>query len=201
MAKQIVVSLEGVESRFEFSRLSREKLYGSRRRITLDHDGQPCERASLTRDGSLIVRKGMTAQGYFDGGGQPVARADLVGIDADGALVERKPSTLDEPQVLVGPVPPEELLDVPAQFVYLLDETDVDEDLLKRLKAGEIFRFPFNYYAGFERLTGFLVANAEGLFTVIGHRVEPVWAEPAVIPEDVYEDKLLDDDDLDFDML
>ena len=54
MAKPIVVRFEGAESRFDFAKLERKKLYGSRRRMPLDAAGEPCKRAALTDDVSLI---------------------------------------------------------------------------------------------------------------------------------------------------
>ena len=84
MAKPIVVNLGGNESRFSFSKLSRSKLYGKKRRVVLDPDGNPCAKAALTEDGSMLLKSGMTGQGYFDGGGRLHERGSLVGIDADG---------------------------------------------------------------------------------------------------------------------
>ena len=42
MAKPIIVTLDGVESSFELSKIERSRLYGARRRQALDQDGQPC---------------------------------------------------------------------------------------------------------------------------------------------------------------
>lgn len=65
MARVISVGLEGVESSFGFKVVDRAALYGRRRRVALDRDGQTCSRASLLEDGSLLLRSGMTGQGYF----------------------------------------------------------------------------------------------------------------------------------------
>ena len=43
MAKPIVVSLEGVDSRFDHAKLERHNLYGARKRVPLDAAGQPCQ--------------------------------------------------------------------------------------------------------------------------------------------------------------
>jgi hypothetical protein len=69
MAKSIVVDRGGAVSSFDFTKVSRSKLYGRRRRMALDPSGRACTRASLTADGSLLILAGMTAQGYFDGEG------------------------------------------------------------------------------------------------------------------------------------
>ena len=86
MAKPIIVTLGGVESRFDHEKLDRAKLYGKRQRQVLDPGGQRCEKAELTRDGTLLVRSGMTAQGYFDEGGAWIPNRDLVGLDRGGDL-------------------------------------------------------------------------------------------------------------------
>ncbi len=198
MARRIVVQCQGAESAFGYAKLSRDKLYGSRQRIVLDHDGRPCERAALTQDGSVIVRKGMTAHAYFDESGRTVDRRDLVGLDAAGEVLQRLPTTLDVPQPLDGPVPPSDVLDLAVSKVYMLDDEDAEPSLVASLRAGEVYRFAFNYSSGFEHETGFLIANDDGLFALIGAPVELTWSEPGSVPEDVYEDAVLDADDLDF---
>jgi len=82
LAKPIIVSLGGAESTFSFTKLDRSKLYGTRRRIVLGPDGEPCQRAQLTEDGSLLLRSGMTSQGYFDDSGNLISQSDFVGISA-----------------------------------------------------------------------------------------------------------------------
>ena len=94
MAKPIVVLLEKSESRFSFVKLNRAKLYGTRRRIVLGPDDETCQRAQLTEDGSLLLRSGMTSQGYFDNLGNLISQSDFVGISSDGSIVHRQPSTL-----------------------------------------------------------------------------------------------------------
>ena len=64
MARVIAVSLEGVESTFGFASVDRSALYGRRRRVPLDEHGNACTRASILDDGSLLLRSGMTGQGY-----------------------------------------------------------------------------------------------------------------------------------------
>ena len=87
MAKPIIVSFGGVQSNFDHEKLDRAKLYGRRQRQVLDPEGQRCEKAELTRDGTLLVRSGMTAQGYFDEAGTWIPNGKLVGLDADGSVM------------------------------------------------------------------------------------------------------------------
>ena len=94
MAKPIVVNLKGMETIFSFVKLDRSKLYGRKRRFLLGPDNKPCQRAQLIEDGSLLLRSGMSAQGYFDNDGNVVNKSEFVGLGADGSLIERHPSTL-----------------------------------------------------------------------------------------------------------
>lgn len=200
MAKPIVLSRGDALSSFDFKKVDRSKLYGRRRRVPLDPGGKPCTRASLTADGSLLLRPGMTAQGYFAADGTWIPNKELVGLDAEGRPLERLPSTLGAAQPLEGPVPAQDLLDLRVAAVYMLDPTDVDDALSADLSAGKIFRFPFSYRGGYANQVGFLVANPEGVFAIIGAMTTPEWCTlDAVLPDD-FEDEDVFADDLDFEM-
>jgi len=198
MARTIVVSLDGKESSFAFARLDRKKLYATRKRIPLDAEGDPCQRASLTEDGSMLVTSGMTGQGYFDGGGRWVQNSELVGLDADGNQVEKQPSTLGAAQTLTE-VEPEALLDAAIGTVYMLDADAVDDGLQAQLDEGKIYRFAFNMRADYHLETAYLVANEHGTFVMLGDTYEVPWCtlDQPVLPID---DDDEDDDDLDFEM-
>lgn len=200
MAREIILERGGRQSRFGLGKIDRQKLYGVRRRIPLDPADAPCERAELTADGSLVIRSGMTAQAYFDDDGTWIPHADLVNIEPDGRLADKHDSTLGVPQPL-EPASPEEVLDTQVIAVYGLDATDVDDALRAALMAGEVFRFPFNYRAGYNLQTAFLVGNENGLFALVGQRADSDWCElarPAIEEFDGGDDDL--DDDLDFEM-
>lgn len=201
MAKPIVVSFEGQESSFNISRLDRSKLYGQRRRIHLDPTGEQCQRAALTDDGSLLLVQGMTAQGYFDPEGHWVPNNTLVGMDPEGGTAEKIESTLGVAQDLEGPVPAQDLLDTQVLSVYTLEPEEIGDDLAERLAAGEIFRFPFAYRAGYNLDTGFLVGNDQGLFALIGRPRPSDWCALEQIVQPLLDDDEDDlDDDLDFEM-
>jgi hypothetical protein len=200
MAKSIVVERLGEVSSFAFSKVDRAKLYGRRRRLALDPSGRACTRAALTEDGSLILRIGMTAQGYFDEAQRYVPHRELVGIGSDGEMLETLPSTLGEVVALEGPIEARELLDVRVAAVYLLEPEQLSEELSAQLNAGAYFRFPFNYRPDFRRGSGYLVANLEGqLFALIGERVEPSWCAPHQLPSHADDDEDFSDE-LDFEM-
>ena len=198
MARTIVVSLDGKESTFAFSRLDRKKLYPTKKRIPLDTDGEACQRATLTDDGSMLVTSGMTGQGYFDQGGRWVQNSELVGLDTDGNAVEKQPSTLGVAQAL-SEVEPEALLDAAVTTVYMLDPDEIDGDLQTKLDEGAIFRFAFNMRADYHLETAYLLSNDNGTFVLLGDTYDVPWCalDAPVMPIDDDED---DDDELDFEM-
>jgi hypothetical protein len=198
MAKPIVLNWKGVQSSFALEKLDRSKLYGRRQRQVLDPDDKRCERAELTRDGALLVRSGMTAQAYFDEEGHWVPNRDLVGLDPDGNPVELAPSTLGVEQPLEGPVSPNEVLDLCTRSVYVLSPDGLDPELEKRLLAGEVFRFPFNYRNDYNTETAYLVANGSGFFALVGNPAASEWCELQTVAQETFEDAA--DDELDFEM-
>ncbi len=199
MAKPIIVSLGGVQSRFDHEKLDRAKLYGRRQRQVLDPGGQRCERAELTRDGTLLVRSGMTAQGYFDEQGTWIPSSKLVGLDADGNPVKEVPSTLGEPQTLSGPVDPTEVLDLAVRSVYVLSPEGLDPKLEAELKAGKVYKFTFCYRGGYAAETAFLVGNGAGYFALVGVPSQTEWIELQTVIAETADDAD-DDEELDFEM-
>ena len=199
MAKSIVVEKNGIESSFGFKKIDRSKLYGRRQRIHLDPAGRACARASLTDDGSLILRQGMTAQGYFDETGRWIAQKELVGLDAEGQALEPRPSTLGRPVPLEGPIPARDFLSVRVYSVYALEPEQLDDALASSLREGEIYRLPYNYRPGWDEGSAWLVASMEGdLFALVGRQVEHDWCGPHQLPQIDDEDEF--EDDLDFEM-
>jgi hypothetical protein len=200
MAKPIIVTLGGVESRFDHEKLDRAKLYGKRQRQVLDPGGQRCEKAELTRDGTLLVRSGMTAQGYFDEVGTWVPSSKLVGLDAKGQPLPAIGSTLGEAQSLTGPVDAIEVLDLAVRSVYALSPEGLDPKLEAELKAGKAYKFTFCYRGGYEAETAYLVGNATGFFALVGTPASSEWCELQTVASDALADADEDDDELDFEM-
>jgi len=199
MAKPIVVSISGKEHSFNPSKVDRTKIYGSKKRAALDSKGRFCNRAALSSDGAHLLLTGMTAQAYFKQDGYLVGRQEMVGIAPDGKIVEQIPSTLGVTQLLEGPVNPSELLSLDVESIYFLDPLEPANDLLVKLEAGEIYKFPINYTAGLEMETGYLVANAEGCFAIVGKPAQIQWIESATLFESA---EAADDvDDLDFESM
>ncbi len=199
MAREIVVEQAGQTSRFGLAKVDRTKLYGTRRRVPLDPSGQACARAELTSDGALLIRAGMTAQGYFDDAGFWYSASDLKGIRADGTEASFTDTTLGHSQPLT-PVDAQRVLNCRVESVYALDPAEVAPELRAALEGGAIYEFPFNYRAGYAPPTAFLVANATGIYALVARPFEPSWCSLGqVVADDFSEDDGLDDD-LDFEM-
>ena len=170
-------------------------------RIALDPQGERCTRAELTDDGWILLKRGMSAQGYFDEAGAYISSRDLVGLSDAGEPVDRVPSTLGVTQDLAGPVDPSEVLDLKLQAVYALQAHELQAGLLSALESGAIFRFPFNYRADFQSEVAYLVQNEHGLFALVGQPAPAEWcAYEESAPPDLDVDDADDDDDLDFEM-
>ncbi|TNF31931.1 MAG: hypothetical protein EP329_11605 [Deltaproteobacteria bacterium] len=199
MAREIVVGRDGATSRFGIERVSREKLYGKRTRVVVDDAGSPCQPGTLLRDGSALLLPGAIAQVYVDGAFDVVERDALQAVDADGRLVEKVPSTLGVEQPLVGPVPPERLLDTATTAVYALEAAEVDPALAEALAAGAIYETRFSYRGGYEDSPVFLLQNEHGLFALVAEEAPFGWLEREVPAADE-EDDPFDDDELDFSM-
>lgn len=201
MAREIVVTHQGSKSRFTFSKLSREHLYGRRRRVVLDTDGAECQRAQLTNDGSLLLKRGMLGQGYFDKNGGYVDADDLVGLMENGDVVNRQLRTLNNAQPLSAPVEVTEVLDLHVTTIYRLQAEELDSGLDQELDQGAIFRFSLNYQADFQVETAYLLKNNAGVFALVGVPALSEWTEPTAIVDELFESEEEGVDEIDFDMM
>lgn len=199
MSKGVIVSVGGKASAFRIEKLDRTRLYGSRRRVPIDASGRPCSRASLTSDGRVLLRSGMSAQGWFDADGRQIEQKAIAAIDEQGNTLELVPSTLGVEQSLEGPVDPRDVLDLAVTAVYRAEAEDLDAALAQSLGRGEVWRFLFNYRPDYRAETAFLIQNSEGVFILVGTPASAPFLEPAASapPADDGEDE----GDLDFEML
>lgn len=199
---QVIVNFNGEVSEFGITRITREKLYGKKRRIIVDDDGEQCVSAYLTRDGAALLPSGTTAYLYVTPDEDVVERRDLQAVDEDGNPVESVPSTLGVEQLVTEPVPATRILDHVVTAVYQLDGEDLGEVLVQALKDGAIFEIRFNYRAGFEDWPAFLLSNDDGLFLLVcaDASFDFFYPDTAVDDDDDEEDDPFDDDDLDFSM-
>ncbi len=199
MASSIVLTYQGQQAQFAHKKLDRSKLYGKRKRIALDSDDNPCARAELPDDGGVLIRAGMTAQGYFDGEGHWIPNKDLVGIDEEGKILERVPSTLGVACEMTRATP-EDVLDLKVLSVYMLDPVELPEGIKKVLADGVPYSFEFNYRADYHAEKAFVVANDEGYFAIVGNPVSSEWLSLDQVIEETFEEDAAEDDDLDFEM-
>lgn len=199
MARGVVVALNGKTSSFQIEKIERAKLYGVRRRLAVDGEGRTCSRAALTDDGQVLLRAGMTAQGWFDTDGRQIEQKAIGAEDADGNPLDLVPSTLGVEQSLVGPVDAREVLDLSLTAVYRVAPDELDEALARSLAEGQFWRFPFNYRPDYRSETGYLVQNADGIFALIGTPAPARYLEPQAPPPPVDDDD--DEGDLDFEMM
>lgn len=199
MPKGIVVSLNGKVSSFQLEKVDRAKLYGVRRRLAVDEKGRTCSRASLTDDGQVLLRAGMTAQGWFDTDGRQVEQKAIGAEDEDGKPLDLVPSSLGVEQALEGPVDAREVLDLSLTAVYRISADELDGDLASSLADGRFWRFHFNYRPDYRAETGYLVQNAEGIFALVGTPAPATFLEPQAPPPPSDDDD--DNGDLDFEMM
>jgi len=209
VAKQIVVvdDKDNV-STFDFKKITRSMLQGKIKRRAIGPDGEVCTRASVTKDGSLVLQSGMTAQGYFkkgggEGGGQWVPNGEVIGLDLADRPVEQVPSTLGEAQLLEGPVDVEDYLDLQQKALYALDAVELHPSLKKSLDLGDIYRLPFNYRTDYEGLTAYLLSSKEdgGYYLKVGSPAPSEWLKKTEIAVETFEDDPSSDGDDDDDDL
>ena len=201
MAKNIVVRWGGEESAFPFTKVERDKLYGSKERVIVDEQGRTCSSAWLTADGSALVLGGGTAHVNVDDAWTAYEQDERRAVDLEGRALEPQPSTLGVAQDLVE-ASVDRLLDCTTSVVYQLETDGISASLLAALSAGKIFEAPFLYRDGLSPDSVFLVKNDEGVFALVGRATGFDFVRRDALPEPETaerEDEL--DADLDFSMM
>lgn len=200
MARALVLVLGDEESRFQITKLDREKLYGKKERVIVDEENRPCQPAWLTADGSALVPVGGTAHVWIDEAWTAAEQGERKAVDPEGEALVEHASTLDVPQA-AAPVPAERVLDHVTHTVYELSPESIGAAMRAALKEGAIFEVPFAYRGGYERDRAFVLENGEGIFALVGrptgfpmlsHQVQPALEGPE-------DDEL--EGDLDFSMM
>ena len=199
MAKTINISYKGESAVFGYKPIDRGVLYGKRRRVPFDGEGNECAKASLLEDGSLLIKSGMTAQGYFTPDKVWVAQGDLEAINPDGSTPELFPATVGE-EVVATELSPIEALNLRFGTTYALEAETVSEGIKKDLDSGVILTFPFNPRADYEVETGILVGNENGYFAMIGQKNEYEFVGLASVVSVAEEANSDTSEDLDFEM-
>jgi hypothetical protein len=199
MAKTINITFQGGSAAFAYKPIDRSVLYGKRRRVHFDGQGNECSKASLLSDGSLLIRSGMTAQGYFTAENVWVPQGELEAISPDGSIPELFPTTVGQ-VVEASEIAPKDALLLRFETTYSLEAEEISDSIKKALDAGTILTFPFNPRADYQVETGVLVANENGYFALIGQKVKYEFASLATVVDVVEEAASDTADDLDFEM-
>lgn len=199
MAKTINLTYGAETAIFAYKPIDRAVLYGKRRRVAFDLNGKECAKASLLSDGSLLIRSGMTAQGYFTEDETWVPQSELEAINLDGTKPELFPATVGE-NVVAEKVSAVEALSLRFDTTYSLEPEELPSGLKKELDSGSLFKFPFNPRADYQVETGILVSNENGYFALIGQEVEYQYSALSSVVSVVDEAASDSSDDLDFEM-
>jgi len=150
-------------------------------------------------DGSLILKSGMTAQGYFTASDKWVPNKDLTGLDLGGKPLDLKPSTLGVATEMELLDQLEDLADLSVSSIYSLEPIKIADETQPLLDSGCVFRFPFNYRADYNEETGYLLKNKEGYFALIGTPSVSEWAELEQVAVEDFDETLIEED-IDFEM-
>lgn len=199
MAKTINISYKGENAAFAYKPIDRAVLYGKRRRVAFDEAGNECAKASLLADGSLLIRSGMTAQGYFTPEKTWVPQGELEAINPDGSTPELFPSTVGE-TVEATDISATDALNLRFETTYSLEPETLPDSIKKVLDTGGVLTFPFNPRADYQVETGLLVGNENGYFALIGQPISYEYAELSAFVSVTEEAASEDSDDLDFEM-
>jgi len=199
MAKTINISYKGSTAAFAYKPIDRGVLYGKRRRLAFDAEGNECTKASLLSDGSLLIRSGMTAQGYFTQDDIWIPQSELEAINSDGSIPELFPATIGE-VVEAQEISPKDALTMNFGTTYALEPEELSDEIKKTLDSGIILSFPFNSRADYNVETGILVSNENGYFALIGDSVTYEFASLATVVSVSEEAASDSSDDLDFEM-
>ena len=200
MAREICIALNGKSSKFGFSKISREKMYGSKKTVVVDGNNNPCVRGLIPIDGDVIIPKGGMSTIYINDNFEMFSRKDLEMYDSAGEKMEQIPGTLNVEQK-AEVVDQQRLLDHTITSIYSLEPSEIDDSTQKELEDGSILETVFNYYAGYNISNLFIMKTAEGIFGLVG---EPTNFEYCshdageVVAEDEEEAGF---DDMDFGML
>lgn len=171
MAKPLVVEFEGRSTNLSLEKIDRTKLYGYVETEVVDEAGKRCELGTLIGDGHSIVGKGGSAIAYLSHDGQWRKKAELRPVDIHGKVITPVKSSFDAPVTLDRQVTIDEYLSHNIHLIYRVEADAENAALMKALRSGTIFQFPFSYRGGVEASAGFLLLGSDGnLFLCVGTR-------------------------------
>ena len=186
-------------------KVDRSKIYGAIDIETLDTQGRECDLLTLGPDGKTLIPYGGTAFGYLSPDGEWCDSSSLRPVDAAGDEIERRPSNFDFENVLKDKATTRDLLDHNIRLAYQLQPVggEFPPALLKKLTAGDIYRFPFSYRGGIGSDLGFMIMGAdETVWLLIGTpaKIEMLSLKQAAGGGDADPDESGDGGGIDFEM-
>jgi len=199
MAREILLNFNKKKSSFAISKIDRKKLYGFKKRLFLDDKGEECSKANLEEETGIVFVNSDISSCYLDHKGNYIEKSDLEAINENGKKVKKEDSTIGK-EVNLNSITTEDALNLKVNSVYHLEPKEFDKNLKSKLDKGEIFSFPFNYYADFKLENGIILKSEKEYFALIGRKTSCHWVgeNSDDLPEDVEE---FEDNDLDFEMM
>ncbi len=171
MARKAEFSINGLSIVAELKKVDRKKIYGWSTIEVYDENKSKCKMAGLA-DGRYILPSGSTSLVTLNSKGELISKNELVGLDAQGNIVDKVPSVYDG-TVMLREATVDEYLSLSVKSVYQLKIEDKKEELLKELNAGKIFYFIFNYREDYEGDDAFLISNENEVFAITGMLSNP----------------------------
>ena len=199
MAREILLNLNKKKSSFAISKIDRKKLYGFKKRLFLDDKGEECSKANLEEETGIVFVNSDISSCYLDHKGNYIEKNDLEAINENDKKVKKEDSTIGK-EVNLNSITTEDALNLKVNSVYHLEPKEFDKNLKSKLDKGEVFSFPFNYYADFKLEDGIILKSEKEYFALIGRKTSCHWVgeNSDDLPEDVEE---FEDNDLDFEMM
>ena len=182
------------------SKLDRSKVYGFTERVVLDDKNCVCKAVNMDESGTIIIPKGGISLGLLDSEMNWIDRSRLIAVNSDGEQVEQIPSTFSTPVMLDKKIDVEHFLDHSITTVY---ELSGDSAELADFIGDDIYEFKFNYRAGYDTNPAFLIANAGGLFMLVGYNnnFEYVTLQQTAVIDSEENEEEAEDFDIDFSMM
>ena len=216
MPKSLIFQFSDSQVALSMQKVDRSKLYGYKEIEVLDEHDNKCELATLAEDGRTVVGKGGTAMAYLTVDGEWCERNEIVPVDLEGEKIEPVKSSFSSAIELRKKVDLDEYLNHNIRLIYRMEldiqseedgatENAAFEELLKELKEGAIYCFPYSYRGGLEADSGFLLTNHnDELFFVVGDPTDVEMVGLQQTAPSTVEDESTDDaaaDLMDFDMI
>lgn len=186
---------------FQMHKVDRSKLYGFKELVVHDENDNVCELATLAEDGRTLIGIGGTGIGQLTSDGKWTDKTQLKPVDLEGNEIEPVPSSFAAPIELKQETTINDYLNHNIRLIYQLvidSESELEEKLVKSLRGGAIFKFPYSYRGGLVADTGFILMNeTNDIFFLVGNPadVDFVGLQQIVLavdPDETEEDELMD---------